>query len=150
MTTTLAGDAMTSDKIGIAPRFAVEVDGTIMATFSECSGLSATVRNDKWEEGGANQTTIKFPGRVDYGNITLKHGISYSTDLFDWFMKVLRNEKARKELTVKLVTQDLEEMRSWHFARAFPVKWTGPTLQTTSNAIAIETIEFCHDGFIKV
>jgi phage tail-like protein len=48
------------------------------------------------------------------------------------------------------VTQDLEEMRSWHFARAFPVKWTGPTLQTTSNSIAIEAIEFCHDGFVGV
>jgi hypothetical protein len=31
-----------------------------------------------------------------------------------------------------------------------PKKWTGPTLQTTSNAVAIEAIEFAHDGFIKV
>ena len=150
MATTLAGDAMTSDKLALSPRFAVEVDGTIIATFSECSGLTATMRNDKWEEGGANHTTLKFPGRTDFGNITLKHGISYSSDLFDRVLKVLRSEDARKQITVKLVTQDLQEMRSWHFLRAFPVKWTGPTLQTTSNTIAVEAIEFAHDGFVKV
>src|SRR5687768_8877807 len=112
MARVLTGEALESDKLGIAPRYAVEVDGMINATFSECSGLVATIRSDKWEEGGANFTTLKFPGRTDFGNITLKHGIGYSSELFDWFMRVMRCEDDRKQITIKLVTQDLQEMRS--------------------------------------
>ena len=147
--TTYAGNVAPTDKIATAPRYAIELDATIVASFSECAGLTATMRNDKWEEGGANYTTLKFPGRVDYSNLTLKHGVTYSADLFDWFLKVMQGQKLRKPITVKLVTQNLEEIRSWHFIEAFPVTWTGPTLQSTSNTIAIETIEFAHHGLIK-
>ena len=148
--TTFAGDARDSDQLASSMRFCVEADGTIVATFSECSGLNATVASFKWEEGGANHTTLKFPGRADYGNITLKNGITHSTDLFDWFLQVLRGENARKNVSIKLMTEDLQEIRSWEFSRAFPVKWTGPNLQASSNDTAIESIEFAHDGFIKV
>ncbi len=150
MATTFNGSAMRSDKIGITTRFCIEVNSEILASFTECSGLTATIRSDKWEEGGANQTTLKFPGRADFGNVTLKHGLSHSTELFDWFCKVLRGEKDRREIAVLLVDQQLQQLQSWHFLRAFPVKWTGPTLQATSNGVAIEGIEFAHDGFVKV
>jgi phage tail-like protein len=150
MATTFPGNAMTSDKIGVAPRFCIEANKELLATFSECSGLSATVRSDKWEEGGANYTTLKFPGRTDFGNLTLKHGVSLSTELFDWFMDVLRGKNSRRDIAILLRTQDLDPLQSWHFSRAFPVKWTGPTLQATSNTVAIESIEFAHDGFVEV
>jgi len=144
---TFAGDALRSDKFGMAPRFAVEADGTIVATFSECSGLSATVKTDSWEEGGLNYATQKFPGRTDYGNLTLKHGITDSLDLYNWFLQVVQGAMSRKSITIKLFTPDTQKViRSWHLVRAFPVKWTGPSLQAGSNALAIETLEFAHDG----
>jgi phage tail-like protein len=152
MVNTFAGNSMASDKIGLAPRFCVEANQELLATFSECSGLSATVRSDKWEEGGANYTTLKFPGRTDFGNLTLKHGVSFSTELLDWFKDVLRGtkDKTRRDIAILLYTPDLKPLQSWHFSRAFPVKWTGPTLQSTGNAVAIEAIEFAHDGFVEV
>jgi phage tail-like protein len=146
---TLTGDALPSREFGTSPRFAVEVDGTIVASFSECSGLSATVRADKWEEGGVNYTTYKFPGRTEFDNLTLKHGVTDSLDLYTWFLQTVQGLRCRKTITIKLVPQDLEgEIRSWHLANAFPTKWTGPSLQVGSNAVAIESLEFAHDGLI--
>ena len=147
---TLSGDARASDKIATSPRFSIEVDGTILASFSECSGLSASVKTETWQEGGASHTTLKFPGHADYGNITLKHGVTYSAELYEWFLKVLRREPCRKPISIKLVNSDLEEIQSWHFMDAFPVKWTGPTLTAGTNAIALESIELAHNGFIRV
>lgn len=154
--TTFASDAMPSQgKIGISPRFEIEIDGSVVASFSECSGLSVTVNTEKLEEGGANHTTLKFPGRVDYSNLTLKHGVTYSTDLFDWFMQVVRGEAVRKQVSVRLFSleasgNELKEMVTWQYLNAFPVKWTGPTLQVDSNSVAIESIELAHDGFVTV
>ncbi len=148
--TTFTGDALPNYRFGTATRFAVEVDGTIVASFSECSGLTATVQSDKWEEGGANFTTYKFPGRTDFGNLTLKHGITESLDLYTWFLQVVEGGKrCRKTITIKLMPQDLQgAVRSWHLVDAFPVKWTGPSLQAGSNAVAIESVEFAHDGLV--
>jgi phage tail-like protein len=151
-----AGDAMlTRGRLGSTPRFEIEIDGSVVATFSECSGLGVTVQTEKMEEGGANHTTHKFPGRVDYSNLVLKHGITYTTDLFDWFMQVVRGEKVRKQVSIRLFGYEaggdgLKEMTSWQYLDAFPVKWTGPTLQATSNNVAVETLELAHEGFVTV
>jgi phage tail-like protein len=145
--TTFVGDDVTS-KTATAGRFAVEIDGSIVATFSECSGLAVTIAVQKYEEGGDNGVTLKFPGRADYSNIVLKHGITESTDLFDWIMQIINGENARKNVSIRVVNQDLSDIRVWHFTGAFPVKWTGPTMQTTSNSIAIETFELAHEGFV--
>ncbi len=37
--------------------------------------------------------------------------------------------------------------RTWTFADAFPVRWTGPQLaRRTARAIATETLEIAHSG----
>ncbi len=149
---TLAGDSMPNDKIGIGPRFAIEIKGIQAATFSECSGIVATMRTDKLEEGGVNGTTLKFPGRTDFGNVTLKHGVTHSTDLFDWFEKIVEGEKDRRDIAVQVFDPgDSSEspLLTWWLINAFPVKWTAPSLQTSSNAIALEAVEFALEGVKK-
>ncbi len=147
--TTLAGSETTS-KTATLPRFAVEIDGSIAATFTECSGLGVTVATQKYEEGGDNSVTLKFQGRVDYTNIVLKHGVTESTDLFDWMLRIIRGEFARKNISIRVLNADLSEIRSWQFTGAFPVKWTDPSLNTTSGSIAIETLELAHEGFVTI
>lgn len=151
---TFMGDALRSDTIGTTPCFAVEIGGMEVATFSECSGLSATVETGKWQEGGLNHTTYKFPGRADYGNLTLKHGMTDSPELYDWFLSVVQGgRKCRKNITVKLVvpnneTSQQEPLRVWQLLSAFPVKWSAPSLQAGSNGIAIESLEIAHNGLV--
>jgi phage tail-like protein len=147
---TFTSDARPSGaKLAIGPRFFVELEGITVATFSECSGLGLTVATEKVEEGGVNYTTRKLPGRTDFTNLVLKHGVTSSTELFDWVKETINHRIKRKTLTLHVITPDPSgaEMTHWKFLRAFPVKWTGPTFQATSNAIAIETLELAHDGF---
>jgi len=147
---TFTGDVRPSgDKLAIAPRFHVEIEGITVASFSECSGLGLTVATDKIEEGGVNYTTRKLPGRADFTNLVLKHGVTSSTELFDWITSTINHRFQRKTVTLHVIAPDPSgsEMTHWKFLRAFPVKWTGPTFQVTSNAVAIETLELAHDGF---
>lgn len=141
------GDAV-SDKTATAFCFTVEVDGSIIAMFTECSGLGLSIAEEKYEEGGENNVTLKFPGRVDYTNLTLKRGIAESTDLLDWVKGVMQGEHLRKNVSIRVLTPDLTEIQRWQFKDAFPVRWTGPSLQTTSNSVAVETLELAHNGFV--
>jgi phage tail-like protein len=34
----------------------------------------------------------------------------------------------------------------WNFVKAWPAKWTGPSLSAKSNDVAIETLELAHEG----
>ena len=43
----------------------------------------------------------------------------------EWFWKT-REQAELKEITVELQTQDGSTKRSWTFADAFPVRWSGP------------------------
>ena len=47
-----------------------------------------------------------------------------------------------------LVAEALEEIVRWEFVNAFPVKWTGPSLQAASSGVSIETLELAHAGLI--
>jgi len=149
MPITIIGDA-TSSKTATANSFAVEIDGSIVAKFTECSGLGVTIAVQKYEEGGDNGVTLKFQGRADYANIVLKSGVAESTDLFDWMLKIVRGEYSRKNVSIRVLHADLAEIRSWQFTGAFPVKWTGPSLQSASNSMAIETLELAHEGFVAI
>jgi len=37
----------------------------------------------------------------------------------------------------------------WDFADAFPVKWTGPMLNASSSAVAVESFELRHRGLSR-
>jgi phage tail-like protein len=39
-----------------------------------------------------------------------------------------------------------EEVRRWTFDGAYPIKWTGPSLNANENTVAIETLELAHEG----
>jgi phage tail-like protein len=140
------------DKVAVGHRFGLEIGGIEVATFSECSGFGLTVATEKIEEGGVNYTTRKLPGRTDFTNIVLKHGVTSSTELFDWVMETVNGRVKRQTVTLHVLNpgQKPEEMTFYEVLRAFPVKWTAPTFQTTSNAGAIETLELAHDGFQQV
>lgn len=130
----------------LAFRFAVEVNGESVGAFSECSGLSIEQEVKEYMEGGQNTYVWKLPTRAKYSNITLKRGI-VDTKLWDWYREVLEgNITLRSGAIIIRNPSGDEDVATWEFTKAFPVKWQGPDLNSTQNQVAIETLEFCHHG----
>src|SRR5512139_293736 len=69
-------------------RFAIEIDGLVLGAFDECAGLAATLDVYEYKEGGLNGYTHKLPGRLSWGNITLKWGTTDSTKLWEWLKAI--------------------------------------------------------------
>jgi phage tail-like protein len=138
------------DDLFTAYKFWVEIESGLVAGFTECSGIQAEAEVMDWLEGGENTAVLKFPGRTKYANITLKHGFTDSTKLWDWFTKVLKGTPDRKPLTIIMFDTQGKRKRTWNFNRAFPVKWQGPALKSSGNEIAIETVEFAHEGLLGI
>jgi phage tail-like protein len=128
--------------------FMLEVRGVPMpvkAFFTECTGLQAEYEVFEYQEGGENGHVHKFRGRAKWPNIVLKRGITTDKSLFQWFTAT-KDEVKRAEGEITLLGPDLKALRKWSFQGAFPVKWQGPNLKSSSGEVAVETLEFVHNG----
>jgi phage tail-like protein len=127
-------------------RFKVDLPGIKLGRFRECTGLAAEIEVKDYNEGGVNDRVHKLPTRMKYPNLVLKRGVTYEDALLKWLWETQQRKTQRKNLTVSLVGPDGKDVRSWVFAEAFPIKWTGPNLNASSNQIATETLEIVHAG----
>jgi phage tail-like protein len=117
----------------------------------EVSGLGGTLEALPYQEGGRNDTTLKFPTRTNFGNITFRRGVALDLSLFLWFDKVRSGSfgTRRSVLIAHLDEQGLTSL-VWYVHRAFPVAFNGPTWNASQNAVAIESLELAHEGLMVV
>jgi len=129
-------------------RFAVQIDGVTEAVFTECTLPTLEVEIHEQQEGGLNNAVHQIPGRIKSGKITLKRGITSSSDLLAWYMDIARGKIASTKRKVSVIMYDStsEEVLRWNFERAFPSKWTGPSFQSGRSELAIETLELSYQS----
>lgn len=137
---------------GFSGRFTFSVDGMEIGSFSEVAGLTVEVAVEEVLEGGQNDFAHKLPGRMSYPNLTLKRGVTESDTLFQWFQRAAAqanggNAVERLNGTISMVDGRRQEIRSWSFVNAFPVRWNGPTLSAGASDLATEELEIAHHGF---
>jgi phage tail-like protein len=131
-------------------RFTVKLGSIVIGRFRECSGIAVEVETKDYMEGGNNDWVHKLPTRVKYPNVVLKRGITHESALLDWFNKAHTDYPANfQELTIEMRGPGGVTVRAWSFMDAYPIKWTGPNMNASSNQIATETLEMVHKGFKK-
>lgn len=118
---------------------------TTVGYFSVCTGLEMEVEVFQYAEGGNNEFVHNLPGRVRYPNLHLTHGLTDQDALQKWFWAT-RTKAELREITIELQSPDGRARRTWTFADAFPVKWTGPVVDAGSAEYGTESLEIAHSG----
>jgi phage tail-like protein len=135
-------------------RFRVEIDdvlaprGVIDAGFTECSGLQAETDTVEYREGGRNETVLRFRGQTHFPHLVLRRGLASSPAFWDWYAAVVAGVVTRRNGTVCLLDGAGGIAISWDIVGAYPVKWTGPELRGETSALAFESVELAHAGFV--
>lgn len=122
--------------------FLVEIDGITLAGFSEVTGISSEVDVIEYREGG-DQIVRKLPGLVKFGNITLKRGVTKTSELWNWHKRILDGVSDRRNGVITLLDDARTAQVRWKFFEAFPQKYEGPALRAKGNEVAIETLTLC-------
>ncbi len=127
--------------------FLVEIDGVADTAFSEVSGLSAEAEVIEYREGADKPTSSrKLPGRVRYGDLTLRRGVTTSRVLFDWWSTVVNGNLQRRNVAVILLDDARKEVRRWLLREAWIRKFEAGPLQAKGNEVLIESIVLTHEG----
>ena len=129
--------------------FWVEWKGIIHAGFQECSGLTATRNVIDYREGtDFSSGKRKLPGMNDYGNITLRRGITDNREMWEWHNLPQNGDGFKREVSIILADDQGDEKIRWTLQNCWPTSWNGPDFNSTSDEVAIETLELVHEGII--
>jgi phage tail-like protein len=127
--------------------FRIELDNTSVASFRECSGISMTTDSVEYREGtDVPLSPRKLMGLRRFGtNLVLTRGITTNHDLWNWYKNILNGVDDRRNGAIVLQDEEHSDVMRWNFENGWICKWEGPTLNATSNDVAIERIEICHE-----
>jgi phage tail-like protein len=142
-------DALKTDPL-IGAHFGIAV-GAVEGYFTEVSGLGSEteVVEHKIMAKGAKESIIrKIPGRLKWGDIVLKRGITSNMDMYNWRKQVEQGkvEAARLDGTITMYDQGLSPIAEWTFTKGWPSKISGPSISAEANAIGIEELTIVHEG----
>jgi phage tail-like protein len=146
-------DALTGDPM-IGAHFEVSV-GAVTGYFTEVSGLGSEseVVDHKIMAKGVKEPVIrKIPGRLKWGDIALKRGITKNMDFYKWRQQVEQGkvDAARLDGTIIMYDQNMNPVASWEFYKAWPSKIGGPSLSADGNSVGIEELTIVHEGIKRL
>lgn len=117
----------------------------VLGGFSECTGLESEIQIEERLAGGQNDRVYRFPSRAAYSSITLSRGVGFSESLYLWHEEFLKGEGKRRNGLIFLANELRVPIKTWSFENGIPVKWSGPTLNATTSAVAIEQLEIAYE-----
>ncbi len=128
-------------------RFYIEMENTISASFSECSGFGATLQKESYLEGGLNDQQRVFIGHAEFDDITLKRGMTDNTLFWDWMLTTMSNPiRNRRNINILMFNQAGETMQAWTLIGAIPTAWKAPGFQAEGSSVAIEELTLAYEG----
>ena len=129
----------------IAPRFTVKFGDKVAGSFRECTVVSAEheVAEYKFADDKGNPGYYAVPGRMKFGRITLKRGLTNDMQMWKWRKQVEDGKvnEARTNGSILMMDQDGSPIAEFNFENAWPLKVSGPAPNANSNDIAMEEVE---------
>ncbi len=134
--------------------FSFELDGTQIAFFTACSGLSSEVdvieQTQITKEG--RKVTVKQPGPSrTFSEVVLKRGFTSDTVLNDWFDKTVDAGEAveRKTGSIVVLGRDAKtEVARFNMEGCFPSKLSVSDLNAGSGEAMVEELTIRHDELL--
>jgi phage tail-like protein len=128
-------------------RFYVEIESSITACFSECSGFGVDVKKESYLEGGVNNQQRIFLGHSEFQDLTLKRGMTDDLTFWTWVKaSTLGGAKQRRNVNILMFNQAGETMQRWTLTGAIPISWRSPGFQAEGNSVAIEEMTLTYEG----
>lgn len=127
-------------------------------SFSDVTGLEASMEPRTIKEGGANYGAHQRAGQVNFATVVLKRGMTTARDLWHWWAlfagagtpdgSTRTNGAFAHRLTVRITLLDVDATprMKWRLERAMPVKFKTADFNARATDVGIEEIHLAHEG----
>jgi phage tail-like protein len=119
-------------------------------SFSEVTGLEASMTPKAHKEGGRNWGEVQLSGPTTFPPVILKRGITDIDHLWSWFETTTHsaNYGLRYSGMIEVFTPSGEPAFRWNLINVLPTKFKGPDLSATASQVAIEELHLVHEGLM--
>lgn len=140
-------------KIGVANRFVVTANPGEwdLGSWAKAEGLDVTWEMPDYRAGDAGNARWFFPANTKYSPVKLTRA---ATKEHSGTVKQFLTDNSFKHaldgwVTIKLHDSHSEEVLSWTLVKAKPKKWNITSFDAGASQVAIEVLEFDHEGFLE-
>ena len=135
------GQSSSNKRAYVAGHFALSIDGDEPSFVDSAEGGAAYA--DVIEEVDPGSSLVrKRPGRVKYGDITLKRGYGMSKGLYEWIQSSVSGKASRRNGAIIAADFDYKERSRREFTNALLTEIGFPALDAGSKDAAKMTIKF--------
>lgn len=139
-----------SSKLGLVNRFEVTVEGSVpLGSWSKADGLDVSWDICDYRAGDQGNERYYVPGKTTYSAIRLTRAASAedTPKVREWLSK---NSFQYSAITASIILKDSANnpVNTWNLRRVMPTKWSITSFDSTASAVATETLELVHNGFL--
>lgn len=126
-------------------RFRVSIGDETIA-FNNVSGMNFTRETAQYLDGVGGIFNMPAKPQTQV-TLTLTKGMFRGqSGLYDWFSSTTLNRIDKKDISISLTDEaGTELLFTWNVFNAFPTQISAPTLNASSNEVAIETVTLMGD-----
>ncbi|MFJ5958017.1 phage tail protein [Paenarthrobacter sp. NPDC092416] len=129
-----------------AYNFKLVIQGVVQGHFTKVEGLGLKIDRILYRSGGENSTVRVIPGQVEYTPVTLKYGLTDSTEMLQWLFKAVDGKVERRNVSIAMLNDaGSVEVRRWNLLGAWPCDWFGAPLDALGKDLAIESLSIAYD-----
>lgn len=131
--------------------FRLEINDVEQAHFTECHGLGAQIKPIRYREGGLNQVVRAIPGQLTLLEVTLRWGFITSTEMWEWFLRVMEGNVVRRNVTIAILNAPgTEAVVRWNLIDCWPSSWRGTPLDALGNEVAMESVTLVYERLTRL
>jgi phage tail-like protein len=129
-----------------AYNFKFEINSTVQGHFVSIEGLGVKVDRILFRAGGEHSLVRSIPGRVEYTPVTLRYGLTDSTEMIEWLLAAVEGRVQRQNVSIAMLDDSgSAEVRRWNLIAAWPCEWAGAPLDALGQELAIESLTLAYD-----
>lgn len=133
-------------------KFRLEIEGVRQGNFSEVTIGETTTDAVDYREGTDPSHVRKLDGLTKYGNVTMKWGVTDSTELHDWHKAIMAGQikSNRKQVAIVVIDESGADKARFVVSEAWPMKYQPSGLNGKGNEVFVELLELVNEGIERV
>ena len=118
--------------------------------FQEVSGIGTEVTVAEYRTGSDPENSVrKITGLNKAADVTLKRGVIGALGLYNWINEVRNgNQKAYRDVTVTLLSEDHNPVMTWLLMRARPIKVNYGGFNAKGTDVAMEEMVLAYERLV--
>ena len=130
--------------------FKLVLDGINEAQFTQVLWAPIKVTPVRFRAGGDASIVHQLAGPVEYGDVTLRYGLTASPELWRWFLTAISGNPERKHVSIVMLGPGaVGEGVRWNLVDAWPSVWHGAPLDALGREFAVESLTLVYESLSR-